>query len=299
MDIMGMMGKAKQLQAKLEALQAEMDTIEVDGESGGGLVKCRATAKGEMRVAVDRSQRDQAGGEGNPRRPDHGRPRRRPEEGRGGDGREGVGAGRRPAAAARAEAVLRCSAAHAVPAGRRSPCDPGPFAGRRLFFGRSRLGASRRLGRRGFVEERCGIPDARCRRSRDRTPGPAAGPPARARAALGAARRAAPHQEARAADGAARHRLGRRLDQGHGVPDLRQHRHHRSLQRVRRPAPRPGDAGGGRRRRRSVGAGAGGGDPGALPRAGRHAVAARRRRSRTTSISAGWSSASARARCAR
>jgi DNA-binding YbaB/EbfC family protein len=56
MDIMGMMGKAKQLQAKLEALQAEMDTIEVDGEAGGGLVKCRATAKGEMRaLSIDPS----------------------------------------------------------------------------------------------------------------------------------------------------------------------------------------------------------------------------------------------------
>ncbi|ALK10735.1 YbaB/EbfC family nucleoid-associated protein [Blastochloris viridis] len=56
MDIMGMMGKAKQLQAKLEALQAEMDTIEVDGAAGGGLVTCRATAKGEMRaLSIDPS----------------------------------------------------------------------------------------------------------------------------------------------------------------------------------------------------------------------------------------------------
>ncbi|KAA5603441.1 YbaB/EbfC family nucleoid-associated protein [Blastochloris sulfoviridis] len=56
MDIMGMMGKAKQLQAKLEELQAEMDRTEVDGEAGGGLVTCRATAKGEMRaLSIDAS----------------------------------------------------------------------------------------------------------------------------------------------------------------------------------------------------------------------------------------------------
>jgi DNA-binding YbaB/EbfC family protein len=48
-DFMGMMKQAAQLQSKMEALQAELDQIEVEGTAGGGLVSVRMTAKGELK----------------------------------------------------------------------------------------------------------------------------------------------------------------------------------------------------------------------------------------------------------
>lgn len=48
-DILAMAGK---VQEELTKAQASLDKIEVDGVSGGGLVKVRATAKGRI-VAVD------------------------------------------------------------------------------------------------------------------------------------------------------------------------------------------------------------------------------------------------------
>jgi len=50
-DFMGMMKQAAQLQAKMQALQAELDTIEVEGAAGGGLVSVRLTAKGDLKAA--------------------------------------------------------------------------------------------------------------------------------------------------------------------------------------------------------------------------------------------------------
>ncbi len=43
---------AKNVQDELEKAQANLDTIEVEGASGGGMVKVRATAKGRI-IAVD------------------------------------------------------------------------------------------------------------------------------------------------------------------------------------------------------------------------------------------------------
>jgi DNA-binding YbaB/EbfC family protein len=55
-DFMGLMKQAAQLQSKMEALQAELDLIEVEGAAGGDLVKVRLTAKGELKgVAIDAS----------------------------------------------------------------------------------------------------------------------------------------------------------------------------------------------------------------------------------------------------
>jgi DNA-binding YbaB/EbfC family protein len=48
-DFMGMMKQAAQLQAKMQELQAELDTIEVEGTAGGGLVSVRLTAKGDLK----------------------------------------------------------------------------------------------------------------------------------------------------------------------------------------------------------------------------------------------------------
>ncbi|QFR34328.1 YbaB/EbfC family nucleoid-associated protein [Ancylobacter sp. TS-1] len=55
-DLLGIMSKVKEMQAKMEQLQAELDTIEVDGAAGGGLVNVRLTAKGALKsVRVDPS----------------------------------------------------------------------------------------------------------------------------------------------------------------------------------------------------------------------------------------------------
>jgi nucleoid-associated protein EbfC len=49
-DIFGMMKQAAQLQSKMKAMQDELDHIEVEGMSGGGLVNVRMTAKMEVKV---------------------------------------------------------------------------------------------------------------------------------------------------------------------------------------------------------------------------------------------------------
>lgn len=55
-DLMGMMKQAKQLQEKMEELQAEVAAMEVEGRAGGGLVTVTMTGKGEMKhVYIDPS----------------------------------------------------------------------------------------------------------------------------------------------------------------------------------------------------------------------------------------------------
>jgi DNA-binding YbaB/EbfC family protein len=55
-DLMGMMGQIKQLQEKMQQLQTELETTEVSGTSGGGLVTVVLTAKGAMKkITVDPS----------------------------------------------------------------------------------------------------------------------------------------------------------------------------------------------------------------------------------------------------
>jgi DNA-binding YbaB/EbfC family protein len=55
-DIMGMMKKVQEMQAKMAALQEELDTIEVEGGAGAGMVKVVMTAKGSLRsVSIDPS----------------------------------------------------------------------------------------------------------------------------------------------------------------------------------------------------------------------------------------------------
>jgi DNA-binding YbaB/EbfC family protein len=55
-DFMGLMKQATELKSKMEAMQAELDLLEVEGTSGGGLVTVKLTAKGEMKsLHVDSS----------------------------------------------------------------------------------------------------------------------------------------------------------------------------------------------------------------------------------------------------
>jgi nucleoid-associated protein EbfC len=51
-DFMNLMKQAAQLQSKMQALQAELDGIEVEGSAGGGLVSVKLTAKGDLKGAT-------------------------------------------------------------------------------------------------------------------------------------------------------------------------------------------------------------------------------------------------------
>ncbi len=55
-DLMGIMKQAQAMQQKMQDVQAELDNVEVEGSSGGGFVKVRMTAKGQMKaVSIDPS----------------------------------------------------------------------------------------------------------------------------------------------------------------------------------------------------------------------------------------------------
>lgn len=49
-DLLGMMSKAKEMQAKFQALQEEIAGMEATGQSGGGLVHVTLSGKSEMRA---------------------------------------------------------------------------------------------------------------------------------------------------------------------------------------------------------------------------------------------------------
>jgi nucleoid-associated protein EbfC len=50
-DFLGLMKQATELKSKMEALQTELDKLEVEGSSGGGLVVVTLSGKGELRNA--------------------------------------------------------------------------------------------------------------------------------------------------------------------------------------------------------------------------------------------------------
>lgn len=55
-DIMGLMKQAQAMQARMQEAQAEMERIEVEGQSGGGMVRVTLTVKGAMKgVSIDAS----------------------------------------------------------------------------------------------------------------------------------------------------------------------------------------------------------------------------------------------------
>ncbi len=49
-DMAKLMKQAQEMQARMGDVQARLDAIEVVGEAGAGLVKVRATAKGEIKA---------------------------------------------------------------------------------------------------------------------------------------------------------------------------------------------------------------------------------------------------------
>jgi nucleoid-associated protein EbfC len=55
-DFLGLMKQATELKSKMEAMQAELDHIEVEGTAGGGMVTVKMTAKGQLKsVHIDPS----------------------------------------------------------------------------------------------------------------------------------------------------------------------------------------------------------------------------------------------------
>jgi DNA-binding YbaB/EbfC family protein len=55
-DMFGLMKQAQAMQQKMQDLQAEVENITVEGQSGGGMVRVTMTAKGVMRtIAIDDS----------------------------------------------------------------------------------------------------------------------------------------------------------------------------------------------------------------------------------------------------
>lgn len=55
-DLFGMMKQAKELQERMQQMQADLDSVEVEGSSGAGLITVRVSAKGEVKaVRIDPS----------------------------------------------------------------------------------------------------------------------------------------------------------------------------------------------------------------------------------------------------
>jgi DNA-binding YbaB/EbfC family protein len=55
-DIMGLMKQAQAMQGRMQQMQQELENTEVEGQSGGGLVRVTLTAKGAMKgVVIDAS----------------------------------------------------------------------------------------------------------------------------------------------------------------------------------------------------------------------------------------------------
>jgi DNA-binding YbaB/EbfC family protein len=55
-DFLGLMKQAADLKSKMEAMQAELDQLEVEGVAGGGMATVRMTAKGDLKsVKLDPS----------------------------------------------------------------------------------------------------------------------------------------------------------------------------------------------------------------------------------------------------
>lgn len=55
-DMAGLMKQAQEMQSKMAEAQAKLDEIEVEGESGAGMVKAVATAKGQLKsLTIDPS----------------------------------------------------------------------------------------------------------------------------------------------------------------------------------------------------------------------------------------------------
>ncbi|OXT01791.1 YbaB/EbfC family nucleoid-associated protein [Notoacmeibacter marinus] len=63
-DLMGLMSKAKEMQARMAELQEEVEAMEVAGASGGGLVSVTLSGKGDLKgLSIDPSLMKEGEGE--------------------------------------------------------------------------------------------------------------------------------------------------------------------------------------------------------------------------------------------
>jgi len=55
-DLLGMMSKVREMQSRMEEMQKELESTEVEGASGGGLVRVTLSAKGALKsLSIDPS----------------------------------------------------------------------------------------------------------------------------------------------------------------------------------------------------------------------------------------------------
>ena len=55
-DIMGLMKQAQAMQARMAEVQAQLESVEVEGRAGGGMVRVTLTGKGALKgVSIDDS----------------------------------------------------------------------------------------------------------------------------------------------------------------------------------------------------------------------------------------------------
>ena len=60
-NLAGLMKQASQMQKKMEDMQARLETLEIEGESGAGMVRVTLSGKGELRaVRIDPKLADPA-----------------------------------------------------------------------------------------------------------------------------------------------------------------------------------------------------------------------------------------------
>ncbi len=53
-DMLGLLKQAQAMQEKIQTMQAELERLEVEGQSGAGMVRVTLSAKGQLRaVAID------------------------------------------------------------------------------------------------------------------------------------------------------------------------------------------------------------------------------------------------------
>ncbi len=53
-DMLGLMKQAQAMQEKMQEMQSEMERLEVEGQSGGGMVQVTMTAKGQLKsIRID------------------------------------------------------------------------------------------------------------------------------------------------------------------------------------------------------------------------------------------------------
>ena len=94
-DLMKMMKQAQEIQGRMQKMQEDLASLEVEGQSGAGLVKVKLNGKVRGARHQDRPEPDQAGGGRDAGGPDRRRLPGRQGQGRGGGAGQDAGDHRR------------------------------------------------------------------------------------------------------------------------------------------------------------------------------------------------------------